>query len=75
MSFPDYEALIRCGKVWKFRPPQDDESEASYRVALADFVQSKDLVESMEIRTGHSWNVFTNEENVDLLRRSGQRDL
>lgn len=71
MDFEGMEALRRAGEMWKFREPREGELEADYRVALADYVQPRDLIESMEIRTGKGWNKWTVKENEEMLRRSG----
>lgn len=73
MDFPDMQSLIQAAEVWKFRAPNKDESEAGYRKALADHVEPKDLVESQEIRTGKGWDQFSDGENLDMIRRSAQR--
>lgn len=76
MDFPDMRALEKAAEVWKFRKLEEGETEAHYRTALADHVQPKDLVESMEIRTSHGWNQFSPEENREmLLKRSGAHKL
>ena len=70
MSFPDMDSLKRCAEVWQFRKPEEAESEDAYRSALADHVQPKDLVESMEIRAKVGWDQFSDSQNLDMLRRS-----
>ncbi len=69
MSFPGLQDLIHAAEIWKFRGVNKDETEADYRVALADHVQSESLIESMEIRTGHGWDQFTEEESRDMVVR------
>ena len=60
MDFPDMESLIMAADVWKFRRPTADESEQSYRQALANFVASKDyFIDSEEIRNGVGWDKWT----------------
>ncbi len=71
MSFPDMKALKRAAECWKFREPNDGETEADYRKALADFVQPQDFIESQEIRTSKGWDQWNDRENKDMLRRSG----
>lgn len=71
MSFPDIKALERAAECWKFRKPNEGETEAQYRTALADFVQPRDLIESQEIRTGKGWDQWDQSENKDMLKRSG----
>jgi hypothetical protein len=60
MSFPDYDSLRRRAILWKFRTPNEGESEQDFRAALADFVDPHDLVESMEIRSSVGWDQFAN---------------
>jgi len=36
MSFPDMRSLRATAEIWKFRPPEEGESEAEYRAALAE---------------------------------------
>ena len=69
MYFPDMPSLNRAAQVWKFREPRPNESESDYRNALADWVQKKDVVESCEIRNKAGWNEFTDEQNLDMVRR------
>jgi len=71
MSFPDLKSLEMAAEVWKFRQKTDAESEEEYRTALADHVQPKDLVESMEIRTSVGWDRMSDGQNRDMLKRSG----
>lgn len=72
-DFPDIHSLERAAAMWRFRPRNKGEFEFAYRQALADYVQPQDLVESMEIRTGHGWNKFSKDENLDMLQRSAMR--
>lgn len=65
MDFPDMQSLVRHAELWKFRKPHTGETEAQYREALADFV------ESCEIRNKVGWDQFTDEQNKDMLRRKG----
>jgi hypothetical protein len=69
MSFPDMRSLMSRAEVWKFRQPEDGETEAHFRAALADFVQDKDPVESMEIRTSVGWDQFNERQQMDMLER------
>jgi len=68
MDFPDMSSLKQAAEVHKFRQPHEGESEADFRVALANHVQSRDLVESLEIRNGVGWDKFTDEQNMDMLK-------
>jgi hypothetical protein len=70
MSFPDMNSLKRAGEMWKFRAPDPDEPEDQYREELADFVVTKDPVESMEIRSGKGWDKWDDNEQRDSLRRA-----
>ena len=71
MDFPDMKSLIFCAKVHKFREPNPEESEESYREALADHVEPIDFIESCEIRNKLGWNRFSEEQNKDMLQRRG----
>jgi len=70
MDFPDLPSLLNAAEVWDFRKPEDGESEAAYRKALADHVAQRDLVESQEIRTGHGWDKFSERENAEMIGRA-----
>jgi hypothetical protein len=71
MDFPDMKSLECAGEVWKFRKPNEGESEESYRHALADFVKPHDFIESLEIRNKVGWDKFSIDQNKDMLMRSG----
>jgi len=71
MDFPDLESLKRAAGIWKFREIKDEETEDHYRNALADFVADKDFIESQEIRNKVGWDRWSEEQEKDLLRRSG----
>ena len=71
MDFPDMDSLIKAGSCHGFRPPNPDETEDAYRTALADHVESRDYIESLEIRNKVGWDQFSNEQNRDMLRRRG----
>lgn len=73
MDFPNMQSLINTSKVWKFREPKEDENETEYRIALADCVEEYDLIESMEIRTGHGWDKFTETEKNEMTNRAAIR--
>ncbi len=68
-SFPDMQSLKNIAKCHGFREPHVDESEEVYREAVADHVQGRDFVESMEIRTKVGWDQFTEMQNLDMLMR------
>ena len=70
-DFPDMESLKRCAEVWTFRQPNEGETEAEFRSALADHVAPQDFIESQEIRTSKGWNRWNEDENKDMLRRRG----
>ncbi len=69
MDFPDMASLERAALVHKFRTINEGESEDSYRTALADHVESRDFVESYEIRNKVGWDKFTTEQNIDMVAR------
>lgn len=71
MDFPDMNSLKKAAELWKFRKPADGETEDAYRIALADHVQPRDYVESLEIRNKVGWDQFTQEQNRNMLRRRG----
>ena len=71
MDFPDMNSLRQAAQVHKFREPNDGESEAVFRAALADHVQSIDYIESLEIRNKVGWDKFSPDQNRDMLRRGG----
>ena len=71
MDFPDMNSLKHYAKVHKFRQPDKKESEESYRTALADFVETRDYIESQEIRNKVGWDKFSEKQNKDMLRRKG----
>lgn len=52
MYFPDYASLKRGAQMREYRQPHENEPEAVYRTAFADFMANIDPVESGEIRLG-----------------------
>ena len=71
MDFPDMNSLKRCAECHDFRQPKKGESEDDYRTALADHVQPRDYIESLEIRNKVGWDKFSQAQNKDMLRRRG----
>lgn len=70
IDFPDLESIIRRAEMWKFRKMDEGESEAEYRIALADFVSDKDFIESEEIRNKVGWDKWNvKQNNRALLQR------
>ena len=69
MDFPDMSSLEEAADIHGFRKPNKDESEEQYRAALANHVAPRDRIEAHEIRTGKGWDLWTEEENRDLIRR------
>ena len=63
------DSLKRIAEVHKFRQPNEGESERQYRVALADYVEPIDFVESCEIRNKVGWDKFTDKQNTRMLER------
>ena len=63
-----YSSVI-IARVWGFRGLKEGETEIQYRTDLADFVQDKDMIESMEIRTGKGWDKFTTGDEASTLAR------
>ena len=72
-DFPDKESLRFAAECHKFRDIGEEESEADYREALADYVAPIDFIESQEIRNKVGWDQWTDEQNKDVLRRSGMK--
>ena len=71
MNFPDMPSLKRAASIHKFRQPNKGEAEPDYRAALADYVTPIDFIESQEIRTSKGWDKWTDDENNEMLKRSG----
>jgi len=71
IDFPDMTSLHFAAKMHKFRKPTTIETEEEYREALANHVASRDFIESEEIRNKVGWDKFSDNQNRDLLRRSG----
>ena len=69
MSFPDMESLKRRAEQREFRQPHENESEIQFRKEFSDFMESIDLVESMEIRTSRGWDEFNERQKTNLLER------
>lgn len=76
MSFPDIESLKSRAVQRRFRQPNEDELESQFRKEFADFMESVDLVESMEIRTSIGWDEFNEKQKTNMLERKiGTGDL
>lgn len=60
MSFPDFESLKRRASQRGFRQPAEGELEGEFRKNFADFMVSRDRVESAEIRSGLGWDLMQN---------------
>ena len=76
MSFPDIESLKSRADQRGFRQPNEDELESQFRKEFADFMESVDLVESMEIRTSRGWDEFNEKQKTNMLERKiGTGDL
>lgn len=74
MSFPDFDSLKARAAQRGFRQPNENETEAEFRTALADFMVNVDRVESAEIRTGKGWDEQQNDPAA-LLRAMGLGDV
>lgn len=72
MNFPSLDSLIHTAECIKFRAPLPAETEADYRLALAEAMQSIDRIEAHEIRTGKGWDLWTEEEKRDLFKYSNK---
>lgn len=67
MSFPDMRSLISTARVFKFRQPNTDETEADFRIALHNHVKPIDRIESFEIKFGVGWNEWTDEQKLESI--------
>ena len=65
-------SLKQCAECHDFRQPNNGESEDDYRASLADHVQPRDYIESLEIRNKVGWDKFSQAQNKDMLRRRGR---
>jgi hypothetical protein len=74
MNFPDMKSLERHAEIVGFRKPNEGESEDSFRMQLAAFVEPMDFIESMEIRNKVGWDKFDDEQNRRMLLESGRRN-
>jgi len=70
MDFPDMKSLISAAKIHEFRKLKKNESEIQYCNALANHVQSRDYIESEEIRNGIGWDKWDEGQNAALIGRS-----
>ena len=70
-DFPNMNSLNRCAECHDFRKPNKGESEDQYRAALADHVEPRDYVESLEIRNKVGWDKFTAAQRRDMITRRG----
>jgi hypothetical protein len=62
-------SLCRAAKVHQFRQPNPDEAEKDFRVALADHVKPRDVIESEEIRYGVGWDQWNDDQKRSMLKR------
>lgn len=69
MDFPDMKSLVNHARVWKFRNPNENETEEEYREALAQFVEKVDFLEGQEIRNKVGWDRFSDKQNIDMVHR------
>jgi len=71
MDFPDLDSLKRAAEIHKFREyHEESESEDEYREALADHVETIDMIEGQEIRNKVGWDKFTPQQNINTLKRA-----
>lgn len=68
MSFPDFDSLKRHAAAWKFRAPNEGETEEQFREALATFIQPYDYIESHEIRNKVGWDQWTHAQRGEVAR-------
>lgn len=71
MDFQDMNSLKSCAKCHDFRPPFENETEDNYRALLANHVEPRDYIESLEIRNKVGWDKFSPDQNKDMLARKG----
>jgi len=69
MNFPDMNSLKQCAKCHEFREPNNNETEDQYRASLADHVEPRDYIESLEIRNKVGWDQFSDAQNRDMIMR------
>lgn len=67
-SFPDHESVLNAATSWGFREPLAEETDVHYRDQLADFVGTKDAVESCEIRYKVGWDQFNDAQKFGMIR-------
>lgn len=63
------EVLLQYGKNM-FREKSDEESIEAYREAVADNAEKYDPVEAHEIRTATPWDKWTDEQFLELAKKS-----
>lgn len=73
MDFPDMPSLASAARVHRFRQPLEDEDEAAFRAALADYVRDIDFTTSYEIRFGVGWDQWTPEQTRQVLDEMSAR--
>lgn len=71
MDFPNMASLIRRAECHKFRQPKKGETEDQFRTSLADHVEPRDYIESLEIRNKVGWDKFNVAQKRDMLIRKG----
>jgi hypothetical protein len=67
LDLPTFDSLKERAKIWKFRQPNEFESEGAYRKAFSEFVRPQDPVESCEILFGKGWDRWSDEEKLTSL--------
>ena len=68
MDFPNMQSLINAAEVHQFRKPKEGESEADFRIELANHVFPRDRIESFEIRYGIGWDQWTRGQKLESVR-------
>ncbi|KKL89404.1 hypothetical protein LCGC14_1915070 [marine sediment metagenome] len=71
MDFPDLKSLIQAAEIHDFRKINKEEWEDDFREALVDHVESRDYIESGEIRYKVGWDKWTEAQKKDSLIRKG----
>jgi len=67
MDFPDLQSLKDRAKGREFRQPNEGETEADYREALASHIAPIDPIESMEIRNSVGWDKWSPQQKFKSL--------
>lgn len=67
MDFPNMQSLTETAIVWKFRKPNEKETEQEYRMALHAHVLPNDRIEAFEIKFRVGWDKWNKAQNEEML--------